>query len=330
MTPEAAAFAPQEVRVGGRVTTVREATSADADALLAHYQGLSFDDLHRRFLATFQPRMSFVERWLGRDTDGGVVLVAVEGDPVSGRIVGDAGYAPTGPDTGELALTVASDRRGWLGPYLLALLLEHARAHGIVDLTGEVLATNAGMLALARARGAALRPTHEPTVLEVVIGTGATPAWPADTPHPRVLIEGSLGAWPGTRGGERAGVGVLACPGPGGSRVHPCPLLRGGSCELLEGADAVVVALRADDPGTRPLLAAHDARETAQPLAVAPHLRPLVEDAVLAAGTCVGDALARRAFVLDPQAGSSAAIETVRDVVARAGGAQRDDDPAST
>jgi hypothetical protein len=318
MAPEVATFAPQQVRVGGRVTTVRAATAADADALLAHYQGLSCEDLHRRFLATFQPRLSFVERWLDRETEGGVVLIAIEGDPANGRIVGDAGYAPTGPDTGELALTVASDRRGWLGPYLLALLLEHARAHGIVDLTGEVLATNAGMLALARARGAALRPTHEPTVLEVVIGTGPTPAWPADTPHPRVLIEGSAGAWPGTRGAERAGVGVLACPGPGGSRVHPCPLLRGGSCELVEGADAVVVALGPDDPGTRPLLVAHAARDTAQPIAVAPRLRSLVEDAVLAAGTCIGDTLARRAFALDPQASADAAIATVRDAVARA------------
>lgn len=317
MAPEVATFAPQQVRVGGRVTTVRAATPADADALLAHYRALSPDDLHRRFLATFHPGRPFVDRWLDRETEGGVVLVAVEGDPATGRIVGDAGYVPTGPDTGELALTVATDRRGWLGPYLLALLLEHARAHGIVDLTGEVLATNAGMLALARARGAALRPTREPTVVEIVIGTGPTPAWPADTPHPRVLIEGSTGAWPGTRGAEGARVGVLACPGPGGRRVHPCPLLRGGSCELLAGADAVVVALRPDDPATRALLVAHAGRATSQPLAVAPHLRPLVEDARLAAGTCVADALARRAFDLDPQADPVAAIATVREAVAR-------------
>jgi hypothetical protein len=294
---------PRCVRVGGRTTAVRLATPGDVEAVLAHYRRLGPEDLHRRFLSTFRPERGFVEGWLDRaDRGGGAVLLAVEGDATDGPVVADAGYVPTGDDAAEFAITVAPTRRGWLGPYLLDLLVTHARDAGVAVLTAEVLAGNVGMLALARSRGCAFRPTGDPTILEVVLGTaGPTPTWPSDGGARRLLIEGSAASWPGSEPAAAAGIAVLACPGPGNGRTHPCPHLRGEPCPLVGGADAVLVALPPGAATTRELLAGHAAAATDQPLAVTPALCGLV---ALPAE--------RRTFAVEPEAPAAAAIAALR------------------
>lgn len=260
---------PHTIPVAGRATTIREAVGEDLPLLVEHYRTLPPEDLRRRFLSTFRPDERFVSAWIDRREQGGAVLVAVERTDDGERIVADAGYVPSGKDTAELAMTVAADRRGWLGPFLLDVLVEHARDAGIADLTAEILPNNAGMLALLRSRGCALRPGDDPSVLELVIGTsGTTPSWPVDSPRPRVLVEGPASAWPGSRMAARAGLTVLACAGPGHGRSHPCPMLAGRTCPLVEEADAVVLTMAAGSPGAGQLLAAHVDRDTAAPLLV--------------------------------------------------------------
>jgi hypothetical protein len=297
---------PLRVEVGARITTIRAATLADVDALLDHYERLTAEDLRRRFLSTFAPQRAFVENWVRRSEDGGLVLIALEDKDASReRVVADAGFVPSGPDTAEFAMTVAADRRGWLGPFLLDVLVEQAREHGVAVLTAEMLATNAGMLALLRSRGCAFRPSEDPSILEVVIGTaGRTPVWPVDSPRPRVLIEGSAMAWPGSRLAGRAGLSVLACPGPGHGRSHPCPVLHGQRCPLLDDADALVVALPPDAPTTRPLLEAHLASPDARPVALVPAL-----DDIAAGG------FDDRSFPLDTMATPTVAIAALRRVI---------------
>lgn len=257
------------ITVGGRATTIREAAGQDVTLLVEHYLSLPAEDLRRRFLSTFRPDERFVSAWIDRSEQGGAVLVAVEQNDEGERIVADAGYVPSGADTAELAMTVAADRRGWLGPFLLDVLVEHARAAGIANLSAEILPNNAGMLALLRSRGCALRPGDDPSVLQILIGTcGTTPSWPTDSPRPRVLVEGSPAAWPGSRMAAQAGLSVLACAGPGHGRSHPCPMLSGQTCPLVEGADALILAMPTGSPCTEQLRAAHCARDSGQPLLI--------------------------------------------------------------
>jgi ribosomal protein S18 acetylase RimI-like enzyme len=299
---------PQQVEVGGRTTTVRRATPADLDVLETHYQRLPAEDLRRRFLSSFWPRRSFVEHWLAHNDQGGLVLVAVEAAPDGERVVADAGFAPVAEDVAEFAMTVAPDRRGWLGPYLLDLLVEAARERGISVLSAEVLAANAGMLALLWSRGCALRPSRDPSVVEVLIGTaGTTPSWPADDPHPRVLIEGPVSAWPGSQLAHQGGHAVLACPGPTAGRSHRCPLLDGRSCPLVEGADALLVALGPTAVGCDELLAAHARRGDGPPVGLRRDLRERAPEP-----------LARAAFHLDPMADPADATTTVHAAIAAA------------
>jgi hypothetical protein len=131
------------------VLAVRPATPRDVDGLEALYAALSDEDRFRRFFALYRPPRSFFERLADVADRGGCGLVAVDGD----RIVGEASYELLPDGDGELGMTVASDRRGWLGPYLLDPLAEAAAARGVPNLEAEALVTNCRMLSLLR-RGA--------------------------------------------------------------------------------------------------------------------------------------------------------------------------------
>lgn len=151
---------------------VRVAHPDDAEALLDLYRRLDTGDLHLRFFSTFRPSHHFVDHWLDRSRRGGEVLIVIEHRTHRpDRVIADAGYIPTGPDIAELAMTIDPHRRGWLGPYLLELVVERAHANGIAQLTADVLTTNAPMLALLRARGCTLLKSDDPAVVRLMIGT---------------------------------------------------------------------------------------------------------------------------------------------------------------
>lgn len=230
------------MEVHGVETTVREAEPGDVDAILELYGRLTTDDLYRRFFSGFSPSRHWVERWLDRSADGGAVLVALE---PGGRVVGDAGYVRL-HDVAELGMAIAPDRRGWLGPYLLDVLVEHARLQGITGIVAEVLSSNRPMLALMRSRGCAYEPTDDPTTVRIYIGTsGDAPRWPDSSARPHVLLSGTTATSSIAQAAAKAGMGVLVCPGPTRGRLHPCPKVSGGHCPLVDDADAVVVV---DDP----------------------------------------------------------------------------------
>jgi hypothetical protein len=178
--------------------------------------------------------------------EGGCCLVALVADPVA-RVVAEAEYFPLPNGNGELAITVAPDWRGWLGPYLLDALLEAAAARGVPNLEAEVLVENRRMLAVIRRRGYATVDGTDFTQVRLTIGTATpTPSWPAGHARPRVLAEAPSTWWAGERAATAAGMQVMVCPGP-----HPgarCPALDGEPCALVEGADVVVCTL---EPGPR-------------------------------------------------------------------------------
>jgi hypothetical protein len=101
----------------------------------------------------------------------------------------------------------------------------------------------------------------------VAIATrGDVPSWPPHTTGPRVLVEGHTG-WRAQDAAARRGLEVLVCPGPN-ARAHGCPVLEGGTCPLVDAADAVVVSLPSGDERMRQLVRAHRSRHPAMPVVV--------------------------------------------------------------
>ena len=241
----------------GRSLLVRRATLDDVDGLLALYGDLSAEDCHARFFSGYRPTRAFLERWVRRNDEGGLVLV---GEAADGAIVADVGYVLLPNGDGEFAISVAPHWRGWLGAYLLDLLAEEAAARGVPNLEAQILTTNRPMRALISRRGHAVTGHDGWSVVDVVIGTrGTVPSWPGARDRPRLLVEGAGGHWHAEEEAKKAGYQVVTCPGPAAREGRPCPLLSGGSCPLVDGADALVVALPTSDPRAAALLAAHRA-----------------------------------------------------------------------
>lgn len=233
----------------GRTLTIRRVTLADLAGLEQLYDELTIDDLHSRFFSAYHPDRAFLERVATAPQRGGDGLVAVVDDDSEGaRLVGEAGYEPLDDGDGELAITVAHDWRGWLGPVLVDALVEAAAERGVPNLEAEVLFTNTPMLRLAWSRGAASMPSDDWTSLRLVIGTaGRTPVWPpepgrrGDRERPRVLVETPGGRWHAGHEATKAGLDVLVCSGPRPPRYR-CPALAGQPCPLAAEADAIVVS----------------------------------------------------------------------------------------
>jgi hypothetical protein len=247
------------VRGGDGDLRVRPIQAGDVVGLTALYEGLDPDDRYRRFFSTYRPSAPFFERMTTIGDRGGAGLVAefLPGPGGAPRIVGDAEYELLPNGDGELAITVAAGWRGWLGPYLLDALIDAARARGVPNLEAEVLVTNGPMLALARARGCVTMDHEDWSVVRVLIGAATrTPSWPGGVRQPRVLLEGSAGRWWAEEAVRRAGLFVIACPGPAG-RPARCPALSGRPCPLAAESDLIVLRRAPDTETWHRLVAAH-------------------------------------------------------------------------
>lgn len=256
MTAEPAADRDVLLRDGRRIV-VRGARRDDDAGLMALYDTFDDDDRYRRFFGFRHPPPDFFTDLATVGERGGARLVAVLSGPppASGRIIGEAGYVLLPNGDGELAMTVARGWRGWLGPYLLDALVEHAAAAGVPNLEADVLAVNGPMLAVLRARGSVVMDHEDASVVRLLIGTaGRLPTWPGHHDRPRVLVEGGS-RWHAEDEARAAGLQLLACAGPQGGRR--CPALDGQRCPLAAGADVIVVSPPRDEARWRDLLAAH-------------------------------------------------------------------------
>jgi RimJ/RimL family protein N-acetyltransferase len=248
----------------GHTLTVRPATTNDIDGLMALYQSLSTDDRHRRFFTVSRPRRELMERFIEANQKDGLWLVAVTD---GGEIVADGGYTRLRDGDAEFALTVRNDWRGWLGSFLLDLLLRDAGEHDIENLRAVVLRENRPMVRLMERHGYAIVDQPDWEILEATVSThGGRPSWPRLHEHRRLLVESCSGRWHADIQAWHAGWDVVACPGPGAHSVGVCPLLDGRRCPLVDGADAVVVAAHPSDPYHDRLLAAHRTTSTGIPV----------------------------------------------------------------
>lgn len=291
---------------GGRSLVVRPMVASDAEGLMDLYHRLDVEDRCRRFFTASAPAMRTVERIAAVADRGGQGLVAVDlGEPSGpGRIVAEASCSPLADGDGEIAITVDPTWRGWLGPYLLDLLVEIAAERGVVNVEAEILTSNRRMLVLARHRGYVTRGHGDWSTVRVVMGArAAEPVWPDGARRPRVLVEAPGGRWRAEDELRRSGASVLVCPGPTG-RHRPCPALAARPCPLAAGADVIVLAPASGRPGWDRLADAHAALHPETPVCLARRSE--------SASSCGGSDLPR-----DPQA----AADAVMAVCASAGSA---------
>jgi hypothetical protein len=255
----------------GDTLVVRPVEADDAPLLQALYDGLDDEDRYHRFFTLYHPDRWFFERLVTLDQRGGACVVAELVDDAEGtdhrrRIVAEASYELLEGGTGDMAITVAADWRGWIGPYLLGVLCAVAADHGIENLEASILTINRPMRSLTRARGEVLLPGSDWGEVRVAFPTsGPTPVW-TTTDRPRVLLEMRGSPWTHLADLASSGYEVVACGGPA-SRRSPCPLLAGGECPLAAGADAIVIVLPRQDEVDE-LVRAHAARHGSVPVEV--------------------------------------------------------------
>jgi len=251
---------------------VRPTTSDDAERICELYETLSIGDRHRRFFSAFKPHLDWCRGWADVGSRGGFGVIAiVHRDGEADEVAGEAGYAIRHDGDGDLAVTVAPNWRGWLGPYLLDVLVRHAGSVGLANLQADVLLENGPMLSLLRRRGP-VAMGHDDGIVRLSIGTtGPVPTWPPDDPRPRVLVEVAGRRWSGEQAAEKAGIATAMCAGPAARGTHGCPVLDGGHCPLADGADAIVVLLDPDDERSAQLVQAHRERSPGTPVLVRHH-----------------------------------------------------------
>lgn len=296
--PAATSTAHREIALpGNRLLAVRPMGLDDAPGISRLYRALDENDLYLRFFGTRPPPEAFVADMVAKATGAGAGLVATiaptraaapegseasEGDreaggergpaaggergPVDATIVAEATFSPLPDGDAELGITVAAGARGWLGPYLLDVLLGLAARQGVANLQAEVLVTNGRMLSMLRRRGCAvLDHDDRPAIVRVVVGTASSiPSWAPGAAGRRVVIETPGSRWRGDGALRAAGYRVMTCSGPPGGWAS-CPPMKGRACPLATGADLVIDAV--PDPTGERLANAH-ASTTAVRLAV--------------------------------------------------------------
>ena len=158
---------------GGGLYTIRPIRPDDADMLQAFVRGLSQESRYFRFASAMPelpPRM--LARYTLIDYDREMALVAVhstrtaQGDGAfieTEQIIGVSRYI-TNPDqtSCEFSLVVSDNFKGQgLGSRLMLSIMEFARAKGLSEIDGLVLANNPDMLRLMTGLGYSVKVFSE-------------------------------------------------------------------------------------------------------------------------------------------------------------------------
>jgi hypothetical protein len=219
------------------------------------YDQLDPADRYLRFFGAYRPSIEFIQT-LANPGPREARVVAELAEHGELHLVAEAGYSMLANGNGEFAMVVAKEWRGWLGPYLLDVVIELAAQNGVPNLEAEILATNQRMLAIMRARGCVVIGHDGWNELRTMVGTGRQgPTWSGADDRPRVLVETPGGRWPLEDAADAAGLRVFTCGGP--TQNWSCPMLTGQECELAARADAIVVRSARNDPSWEGLLDRH-------------------------------------------------------------------------
>jgi acyl-CoA synthetase (NDP forming)/GNAT superfamily N-acetyltransferase len=159
----------------GGMVRIRPVRPADGPGLAALHRLASDTSLYRRFMASGRGDVDAeVARLIRAPDPDHLGVLAAE----AGRIVGVASYERLGdPQRAEFAVFVDDAQHGrGVGTLLLEHLAVAARRHGIAELIGEVLASNAPMLTVAADLAPGTRLCRDRDVVEVRVPTRDTEA----------------------------------------------------------------------------------------------------------------------------------------------------------
>lgn len=155
----------------GRQVHLRATTAADEAEILQGFERLSAHSRYMRLMhVAHEPDVALLRSVLASFPERGVGVVATIPADDGIDIVGSATavFAPDGAHC-EFAVTVADTFCGvGLASALMRALMDEARAHGMREMVGYVLAENAPMLALARSLGFSNEPDPGDHAVRVV------------------------------------------------------------------------------------------------------------------------------------------------------------------
>ena len=145
----------------GRAVHVRAMRKSDEAEILQAFDRLGPDARYMRFMRVVrEPNLEYLKKALASFPEKGIGIVATVPAADGIDIVGTAIFVigSTAP-TCEFAITVASEFGGaGLATTLMTALIDTAKARGIAEMDGFVLAENKPMLRLARRLGFSIAP----------------------------------------------------------------------------------------------------------------------------------------------------------------------------
>jgi GNAT superfamily N-acetyltransferase len=166
---------------GGLCLALRPARPSDGDALQGYVRGLTPQSRYNRFLGAVSelPPLELARALAANGLDT-LTLLVVSTAGTDETVVGEARVALSCAErAGEFAMSIADGwRRLGVGAALIAEIERKAAADGIEWLTGDVLRTNEGMIALALRRGFSLGPGLEGRLLRIEKRLDAAPDLP--------------------------------------------------------------------------------------------------------------------------------------------------------
>ncbi|WP_309968737.1 GNAT family N-acetyltransferase [Variovorax guangxiensis] len=136
----------------------RSIRAADLGILHSFVHHLSPETGYKRLLSPRTPSDDELRRWSAIDPATECALVAVVGPEDQEELIGVARFVVESPGEADFAIVLADAWQGLgLGRELMSRLVDAARLWGLRKVRGDVLATNTGMIALARRSGFAAR-----------------------------------------------------------------------------------------------------------------------------------------------------------------------------
>jgi len=167
MAAHPAGLERQHTLSDGRRVTIRPIRPEDASAERAFLERLCAESRRMRFMKFVGAiREPLVEQFTHVDYARTMAFVC----EAEGALVGEARYASIPPGNScDFGIVIDDDwHKSGIAGLLMLALLDYARSQGFAAMEGQVLRENRDMLRFVRALGFEVKPTVEPTVVQVV------------------------------------------------------------------------------------------------------------------------------------------------------------------
>jgi acyl-CoA hydrolase/GNAT superfamily N-acetyltransferase len=156
----------------GRTVLLRPSRAGDVDSMQELFYSMSEDDVVTRFFTNLGSlSVAKAQHLCSVSYDEEMALVAVNGDPETGRVVGSGCYyVDPSTNLADVAYMIHPDWQGTgLGTALQDRLIEYARGKGLRGFTADVLCDNEAMIAVLAKSGCRIEKRVASGVYEVIM-----------------------------------------------------------------------------------------------------------------------------------------------------------------